>query len=483
MDGLVVAAKLALAATFAAAAVAKLVSWRSFVDSMTELGVRGPARTPAGVGVPAVELAVAVLLLPGATAAAAALTAAVLLVAFSALIVANLARNRRPRCNCFGQLSRRPIGWRSLARNLSLTAVASFVVAREGGPGVLAATTSWVDQTSAAVVAAALSTLAVLLFGVALVVANGLALRRSDASMEPLPPGSPLPEFTLLDLAGTVWRSRDILDGESSTLLVFVHPGCEPCLALLPEVADWQHSSRVPVRVLAEGSYEQNRAIADDHSVDDVFLHDGSIGAAFGIDGTPAAVLVTPSAWTASPIAAGAPSVRDLALSAADRSRATTALPGSGAEPRLAGDPAPRFHLSTADAGEVDSSFLSARVGVALYLDPDCGFCRQMLPRLREWEQTEDAAGVRLLALSTGSAQASRWLGLKSPVALDERGEIGRAFGFTGTPSAVIVDAAARVASPPAVGIEDVLELLEKASGLARLSQHAERHPLVDEHH
>jgi hypothetical protein len=50
-------------------------------------------------------------------------------------------------------------------------------------------------------------------------------------------------------------------------------------------------------------------------------------------------------------------------------------------------------------------------------------------------------------------------MGLTSPVLLDQNFAAGRAFGASGTPSAVLVDAEGKVASGVAVGAPAVLEL------------------------
>lgn len=50
--------------------------------------------------------------------------AAMVFAAFTVLIVVNLMRGRRPVCACFGALSARPLGWRHVARNLTLICLA-----------------------------------------------------------------------------------------------------------------------------------------------------------------------------------------------------------------------------------------------------------------------------------------------------------------------------------------------------------------------
>ena len=82
-----------------------------------------------------------------------------------------------------------------------------------------------------------------------------------------------------------------------------------------------------------------------------------------------------------------------------------------------------------------------------------------MLPDLKEWEATSPDDAPRLLVVSAGTEEANREMGLASPVVLDQQFAVGRAFGASGTPSAVLVDAEGKVASEVAVGAPGVLEL------------------------
>jgi len=69
----------------------------------------------------------------------------------------------------------------------------------------------------------------------------------------------------------------------------------------------------------------------------------------------------------------------------------------------------------------------------------------------------EDAP--KLLFVSAGMEEANRQMGLASTVVLDQQFAVGWAFGASGTPSAVLVDAEGKVASEVAVGAPAVLEL------------------------
>jgi thiol-disulfide isomerase/thioredoxin len=96
---------------------------------------------------------------------------------------------------------------------------------------------------------------------------------------------------------------------------------------------------------------------------------------------------------------------------------------------------------------------------LVLFWNTGCGFCQQMLPDIKEWEINSPEDAPKLLIVSAGAEEANREMGLASPVLLDQQFATGRAFGASGTPSAVLVDAEGKVASGVAVGAPAVMEL------------------------
>src|SRR5262245_41806355 len=120
-------ARLVLAAVFATAAIAKLRAPERTAETLADFRVTRPLIAPATYALPVAELAIAVLLIPAATAGAAALAAAVLLAAFSTAIGRVLARGEEVDCNCFGAAGSRPVGRGTLARDVALFALAAFV--------------------------------------------------------------------------------------------------------------------------------------------------------------------------------------------------------------------------------------------------------------------------------------------------------------------------------------------------------------------
>ena len=104
-----------------------------------------------------------------------------------------------------------------------------------------------------------------------------------------------------------------------------------------------------------------------------------------------------------------------------------------------------------------------------LFWNPGCGFCEQMLGDLKAWEDQPPEGAPRLVVISTGSIEANKAMGLRSPVLLDPRSDAMEAFGASGTPMAVRVDAEGRIASSLAVGREGVLSLLQANGSLSAL--------------
>ena len=93
---------------------------------------RGWPQDAAALGTPAwaipalpwFEMLLGAVLVSGLARPAAAALAGLVLLAFTGLLILNLARGRRPPCACFGASSRRPIGPESLVRNVVLLALA-----------------------------------------------------------------------------------------------------------------------------------------------------------------------------------------------------------------------------------------------------------------------------------------------------------------------------------------------------------------------
>src|SRR3712207_5680913 len=144
MDLLTLFARLLLASVFATAGLAKLADRVGSRRVAADFGLPAALSAPLGVLLPLAELAVAVALIPAASALWGALGSLALLLLFVVGIGVNLARGHKPECRCFGQLHSAPVSRKTLARNGALAAVAAFLVWRGGGGEVGPSAVGWI---------------------------------------------------------------------------------------------------------------------------------------------------------------------------------------------------------------------------------------------------------------------------------------------------------------------------------------------------
>jgi thiol-disulfide isomerase/thioredoxin len=177
-------------------------------------------------------------------------------------------------------------------------------------------------------------------------------------------------------------------------------------------------------------------------------------------------VLISPEGKVASPVAGGAEGIRDLLSYAVDQraqlpmqphqpqnegepcpncGKVHAAAPTMPAAQRV-GEPAPEVKLADLEGKIVELEDFEGQETLVLFWNPGCGFCQQMLPEIKQWEEDRPEAAPELLFVSAGAEEANRDMKLSSPVLLDQNFATGRAFGASGTPSAVLVDAEGRIA-------------------------------------
>jgi len=504
--------RLLLALVFSVAGVTKLVDRSGSRQAIIDFGLPAPLANPLAILLPVAEFVIAGALASAAAAWWGALGALALLLAFVVAIVVNLAHGRKPECHCFGQLHSAPAGWKSLARNGALAAVAGFVLWQgyDGGAGPSAV--AWLVALSTAQVLGLLGGVLVLAllagqwtFLVHLLQQNGRLLVRLEAveatlaedgsvvalsangtplnqEAEGLSVGSAAPQFSLSGLYGETLTFEALRSSDKPVMLLFTDPGCGPCNALLPDVGRWQqeHEKKLTLVLISRGEVEENKTEAQEHALKNVVLQeDWEVSESYEVRGTPSAVLIGPEGKIATPVAGGAEGIKGL-LSYAVGERAQLPMrphqpqsegqpcPNCGkvhaAAPTVAaaqkvGEQAPEVKLPNLEGKTVELADFRGEETLVLFWNPGCGFCQQMLPDLKQWESNVPKGAPRLLVVSAGTEEANKEMGLASPVLLDQQFATGRAFGASGTPSAVLVDAEGKVASEVAVGAPAVLQL------------------------
>ncbi len=480
--------RVVLAAVFAAAAVAKLADRAGSRRAMAAFGVPALFAPFLAVALPLAEVAVSIALLSHSRAWWGAVGALTLLASFMLGIAYNLVRGRRPDCHCFGQLHSEPVGWPTLARNAALAAAAGLVVAQ--GPGQVGADAfGWLARltTGGLVALAAVSLLlasftALAWFTLKLFAQHGRllirvealearlapgavtgeqasALRTETPVPQGLPIGAPAPAFTLPTLSESESSLANMLERPVPVVLMFMDPNCGPCEALLPQVARWQreHNTALTFAILSRGTARENRKKFAHAGLPPVLLQkQNEVSERYSTLATPSAVVVRADGRLGSAVAPGADAIAAL-VARFTNGGVSAAAPADGTT--FVGAPAPSVALKELDGRPLDLREFRGRDALVLFWNPECGFCQRMLPELRAWEERDSPGTPALIVMSSGGADDIRAMELRSVVVLDSDFAAGRAFGASGTPSAVLLDAEGRIASEMAVGAPAVLAL------------------------
>jgi thiol-disulfide isomerase/thioredoxin/uncharacterized membrane protein YphA (DoxX/SURF4 family) len=463
MGIVLLAARLALASVFAVAGLAKLHDARGSRKSLGDFGVPAALTPATAMLLTLAELACAVALLRKGWAARGAMGVLALLAVFVVGITASLLRGRHPDCHCFGQLSSRPVSWRTLVRNLTLMALAGLVALRVNQVPV-----EWPalhgDSLETAMLIAIGGLVPVLTltlwFFFRTLQQNGRLLLRLEAiekklNIDPnvesghgLPVGDTAPEFELKAIDGSSVSLRTLGAANKPILLVFTEPGCVACKALLPQLELWQREyiERVVIVPVSRGEEYLNRTKSAALGPRNVLLQaEREVAQAYRVTATPGAVLVA-EGKISSPIAVGSDAIHALLV------RTT--------RPTLVkkGDVVPSVKLLDLEGGgTTDLATMRGRRTLLLFWNPSCGFCQKMLPDVKAWKRPEGAP--ELVVISSGTLAANRGQGFRARVLLDPDFGFVRIFGAMGTPSAVVLDREGRVASEVGVGAPAVFAL------------------------
>lgn len=297
MDDALVLARLGLAVVFILAGVTKLADRSGTRQALADFGVSPRLADPLVLLLPAGELTVGVALLFPTTARWGAVGGLVLLGLFVVGLTRALRRGETPDCHCFGQLHSEPASRVTVVRNIALALPAAYVAFAGPGPSL----TSWVAATdttdlwliATGALAILATTTSVLLWreNRRLHSTSGQTVAASRQI------GALAPNFTLPSVTGRAVSLQGLLAGDRACVLTFVSPGCGPCATLLPELARWQgtiteHVALTPIAPVEATEAEQ---LAREHGLTDVLIDEKStVMHAYGVWGTPSAVLVAP---------------------------------------------------------------------------------------------------------------------------------------------------------------------------------------------
>ena len=137
------------------------------------------------------------------------------------------------------------------------------------------------------------------------------------------------------------------------------------------------------------------------------------------------------------------------------------------------GSLAPEFDLPDLADKRRNLTQFRAQPLLLIFFNPDCGFCRDMAPKLaglkqrsggraQESDATSDGTPLPVI-ISAGDAEKNRQFfrehKITSPVLLQKDSEVATAYQANGTPTGYLIDAEGKIASELAVGAEALLAL------------------------
>ncbi len=505
MSILLLVARLLLAVVFLVSGLAKIVDLRGSQKAVKGFGVPSFLATPLGTILPFAELAVAIALIPTASAFYGAIGAAFLLVVFIVGIGANLSVGRQPDCHCFGQLHSEPIGASTLIRNVILAVVAGFVIWQGAAyNNVGSSAVNWLTTlTAAQVVALIVGVILVALVAVEtwlllqtmtqqgrlltrleLLEENGVPANENNPAVG-LPEDTPAPAFELPDLAGNLVSLSSILaegiEKKKAAFLVFTSPTCGPCQAMMPSYVEWQekHADKVTLVMISQGTAEENRAKVAGYGVTHLLLQkDKEVADTYKVRGTPSGVAIRYDGATYGKIAEGEDNIKALLDEFTFDVEIDELLPNPLLEinkpnngmmfpvPPKIGDPAPDLSLLDLNDNLIKLSDFRGTPTLLLFWNPTCSFCQGMLKDLLIWEKEREKKPVkgtpRLLVISIGGTKTDNQMGFKSTVVLDDTPSsysAARWFKAAGTPMGILLDENGIVSSKLAEGAGEVMEL------------------------
>jgi thiol-disulfide isomerase/thioredoxin/uncharacterized membrane protein YphA (DoxX/SURF4 family) len=481
VDVIALLLRFALAGVFAVAAISKLRDRAGTAEALEAFGA--PARaTGAGVYLlPAAELLGVILLLIPATSVAGAVWTLLLLAAFTLAISFQLARGNTPECRCFGEMSAKPIGARTIARNLALIAAAGFVIF--AAPSTWAEAGNWIDSLGPEDRALSMAVAALL---VAAAAQAWMVLRLRDAnealtkrvtSLETgpaagLPMGTEAPEFSLPTVDGRELSLQDLLQAGKPVMLTFTDPHCGPCQSLMPQLVMWQKSlSNVfTVAIVSRGQMSDNEVHAAEHGLANVMVQKkDEVADAYAASATPSAVKISPDGKIDSIHAAGTDQIPTLFEDAIAQHAQSLWKQATGEEiPKpFTGLPldseAPEMIVHDLDRRQHSLTELFERPTMLVFWSPRCSFCHQVADDMRALE-ARMPGDKQIVYATTGTPEENHFLGFRSVMLNDPDFTLGNYFKATGTPGAVLLEEG-KVASGLGSGTDGVLELAEKFVG------------------
>ena len=346
---LITISTLILAPMFVLAAIKALTGREAYMAMLGDFGVPARLRQPVAVTQTGLELLIGVALLVPALATAGAMAALGLLCCYTAVVAYTLSTGKRPRCNCFGHLSQKPIGYMTIVRNVGFIALSALLAWRDDVPG--ASSVGVAVSTTAALVGIVMAVQSWMVMH--LLTQNGRLFLKIDTiemqlkaagfdswipdttltEQKGLPIGTLAPEFAVTSAHDGSGRTLSQLRSKDRpTVLIFSDTSCGPCKDMMPQIARWkqQHEDTLKLVIIMTAFDERGTELYR-HLGDVTFIQNARDAATlYEASATPSAVVVSREGSIASTLAMGERQIRDLvhAIAASERSESMSNIPG-----------------------------------------------------------------------------------------------------------------------------------------------------------
>lgn len=475
--------RLFLFGIFTLAVVGKLLDLEGAEKAVKDFGIPDALVKPSMWLLLIVEGVIGVMFLFTSTSWFAAAAAFGLLAFFIVGMTMQIRSGNASECHCFGQIHSEPVSYKSLTRNMIFAVMALVLTVSGQNQGM-----NIVSGDSTAVQTVVLLVLAVIAVAIViylkkiftqqiqimrrleiieLISSEGGQVQRAEAGdpHDGLPIGAPFPAFTVEDAVGNVVTLQSFIGAVRPSVFFFVSPTCEPCKAMLPQIAAWRNELGDNVRFVfvSSGTAADN---VEKFGADVLLQSKREVADSVRARWTPTALFVRGDGTIGSHLFAGDRAIGELIhnighedMSHPDVYFTNTNVEATGIK---IGQMAPDFELQAISGDVISRKTFQNKTTLAVFWSLTCPHCHAMIDELREWDHSKNGSDPELIVFSDGDRAEHEALGLKSPIVLDRGHEVSAGLGMYGTPSAVLVDETGTIVSEAAAGSANIWALVGK---------------------
>ncbi|MCO5216815.1 MAG: redoxin domain-containing protein [Thermomicrobiales bacterium] len=306
--------------------IAKIPDRKGSEEAMVGFGVPKSLIPLGALLLPWIEIVLAIGLLFAPTLPWAALVVTAMFAVFTLAVARVVLARENLDCHCFGQLDTGPVSWITVGRNtcLTLASAAIFWWAQYRESTSIWHELTWL-RTGVGLTVILLAVMAWVIWKQRQTVQM---LTDQIVELQALVPAGRVPkpaveqsfahlaaDHTLHKLDGTTVPVTDVHTKGKPSLLVFVSSHCRACIAIMPNIGEWQQQfgDVMRIAVLGVGMQDELQLLTDEHALREVYLaQDGEMQKALAVKATPTSILVDHDGFIRQAPTLGTDSIRRL---------------------------------------------------------------------------------------------------------------------------------------------------------------------------